>query len=99
VKPLRVRVDEQKKWHKETKAALDQLELETEKATAAATPKGRPMNEEDMAKFKAIQADYEAKRAALIKSVEGQQKDGAAFNRRLEEISQACPEAAKTVPD
>jgi hypothetical protein len=52
-----------------------------------------------MAKFKAIQADYEAKRAALIKSAEGQQMDWAAFNRRLEEIGQACPEAAKTVPD
>ena len=99
VKPLRVRVDEQKRWHKETKAALDQLEQDAEKAIQAITPKDRPMNDEDMTKFKAIQADYEAKRAALIKSVEGQQKDWAAFNRRLEEISQACPEAGKTVPD
>jgi hypothetical protein len=99
VKPLRVWVDEQKRWHKEAKAALDELELETEKATAAATPKNRPMNDEDMAKFKAIQADYEAKRAALLKQTEDQQKAWAAFNRRLEEIGQACPEAAKTVPD
>jgi len=99
VKPLRVWVDEQKRWHKEAKAALDELELETEKATAAATPKNRPMNDEDMAKFKAIQADYEAKRAALLRQTEDQQKAWAAFNRRLEEIGQACPEAAKTVPD
>ena len=99
VKPLRVRVDEQKRWHKETKAALDQLEADTEKATADATPKGRPMNDEDIAKFKAIQQDYEAKRTALIKSAEGEQEAWTAFNRRLEEISQACPEAAKTVPD
>ncbi len=99
VKPLRVRVDEQKKWHQETNAALDELELETEKAVAATTPKDRPMNDEDMAKFKAIQADYQGKRAALIKDTEGQQKDWAVFNRRLEEISQACPEAARQVPD
>ena len=99
VKPLRLWVDEQKRWHKETKAALDQLEADAEKAIAEVTPKGRPMNDEDMAKFKAIQADYEAKRAKLIKSVEGEQKDWVAFNRRLEEIGQACPEAAKTIPD
>ncbi len=99
VKPLRVRVDDYKKWEKEKKAEIEAMELEAEKAIQAATPKGRPMNDEDMAKFKAIQADYEAKRTALFKNAEGQQKNWAEFNRRLEDISEACPEAAKTVPD
>jgi hypothetical protein len=99
VKPLRVRVDQQKQWHKETKAALDQLEQEAEKSIQAITPKDRPMNDDDMAKFKAIQQDYEAKRDSLLKQTEAQQKEWVMFNRRLEEISAACPEAAKSVPD
>lgn len=99
VKPLRVRVDQQKQWHKETKAALDQLEQDAEKAIQAITPKDRPMNDEDMAKFKAIQADYETKRNILLKQTETEQKEWVLFNRRLEEISAACPEAAKSVPD
>ncbi len=99
VAPLRVRVDQQKQCHKATKAALDQLEQDAEKAIQAITPKDRPMNDQDMAKFKAIQQDYETKRNDLLKQTEAQQKDWVTFNRRLEEISAACPEAAKTVPD
>lgn len=99
VKPLRVRVDQQKQWHKETKAALDQLEQDAEKSIQAITPKDRSMNDDDMAKFKAIQQDYEAKRNSLLKQTEAQQKEWVMFNRRLEEISAACPEAAKSVPD
>jgi hypothetical protein len=99
VKPLRARVNEYERIQKEYKQSFAKIEEDTEIALAAATPKGRPITEQDIQKFKSIRADYYARREQLQKEAEARLGDYRKLQLELEEIGKECPEAAKTVPD
>jgi hypothetical protein len=99
VKPLRARVTEYERIQKEYKQAFKKIEEDTEVALAAATPKGRPITDEDVQKIKSIRIGYDSRRAQLQKEAEARLGDYRKLQLELEEIGKECPEAAKTVPD
>src|SRR3954469_25464137 len=99
VKPLRARVNQYERIQKEYKQSFTKLDEDAEIALAAATPKSRPITDEDVQKFKSIRTNYAARRAELQKEAEARLGDYRKLQLELEEVGKECPEAAKTVPD
>ncbi len=99
VKPLRARVNAYERVQKQYKDELKALDEQMEMQMAKAWPKDRAFTEQDVERIKALRAEHEVRRLALISRGEGELKGYIELQKQLEAVATECPAAAKTVPD